>query len=262
MDQHEDQIKEYLKMLDLTPEEAELYLSLAKYGESTTLELSRFTKISRTQIYRLFESMKNKGVIEEIIDKNTTRARAVDVDRLYDLIENISSKVETLKDQFPQVKTLLSGLSPSDRPGTKVLFYRGEEGLQQLAWNALRAKDELRGYTYRLWESAIGEKFARKWFKEAILRGFKMREIYSDEYLKSVKGIKSLVTLPEFKNFSYVSRYIPSKTLTIDHQVDIYNDVVAYYNWFKGEVFGVEIYNKKIAAMQKQIFDIIWTTLK
>ncbi|EKD96520.1 MAG: hypothetical protein ACD_24C00009G0001 [uncultured bacterium] len=44
--------------------------------------------------------------------------------------------------------------------------------------------------------------------------------------------------------------------------MDIYNDVLALYNWHKGEVFGVEIYNDKITAMQKQIFEVLWKMAK
>ena len=31
-----------------------------------------------------------------------------------------------------------------------------------------------------------------------------------------------------------------------------------FYNWYEGEVFGVEIQNEKIAAFQKQLFNIVW----
>ena len=63
MNPEEEKIVEYIMLLGLTREEAKLYIALVKQGESTTLELSRTTKISRTQVYRLFESLKDKGVI-------------------------------------------------------------------------------------------------------------------------------------------------------------------------------------------------------
>lgn len=60
----------------------------------------------------------------------------------------------------------------------------------------------------------------------------------------------------------FLSRYIPSDILEIAHQTDIYNDVVAYYNWYEGDVFGVEIMNAKIAKQQRQMFEIIWQMAK
>lgn len=56
----------------------------------------------------------------------------------------------------------------------------------------------------------------------------------------------------------FQSGYIPSALLNFNHQVDIYNNVVSFYNWHEGEVFRVEIYNDKIARMHKQLFEIVW----
>ena len=57
---------------------------------------------------------------------------------------------------------------------------------------------------------------------------------------------------------NWESRYIPPGLLKIDHQLDVYNDVVAIYNWYEGEVFGIQIVNEKVADFQKQLFDLVW----
>lgn len=44
--------------------------------------------------------------------------------------------------------------------------------------------------------------------------------------------------------------------------MDIYNDVIGIYSWHEGEVFGVEIYNEKVATMHKQLFEIVWKIAK
>lgn len=258
MSDQDNQIKKYLSKLGLSEEEIQVYLSLIKHGESTTLEISRNSGISRTQVYRIIEQMKNKGLVEEIIDKYTTRARAIDISKLEIIVNNQYQKAQELKNQFFDIKTILSGFIGDNQPQTKVLYYRGQSGLQQLAWNALRAKSELVGYSYRSWQEAIGLEFAKKWYREAINRNFSMREIYSDEFKKSIKKEKQFYLMSEYKNFKYQAKYISSKILNINHQVDIYNDVVAFYNWYQGEVFGIEIYNQKISYFQRQIFEVMW----
>jgi hypothetical protein len=40
--------------------------------------------------------------------------------------------------------------------------------------------------------------------------------------------------------------------------MDIYNDVVATNYWMGDDVFGVEIYNKQIADMQRSMFEHFW----
>ncbi len=121
-----------------------------------------------------------------------------------------------------------------------------------MVWHTLRAKSEIVGFTFRDLTEAVGLKFASRWHEEFLVRGLRMRDIIGDEYLNNQK-----------KEFAYSrevfqSRYLPSSILSIDHQTDIYDDVVAFYNWHEGEVFGVEIQNDKVASMQRQIFEILW----
>jgi hypothetical protein len=103
----------------------------------------------------------------------------------------------------------------------------------------------------------------KNWYVEAYETGFKMRDIYSDSLLESkASKYKVYDSLPEkLKDFSR-SRYIPKEVFNIDHQLDIYNDVVAFYNWHEGEIFGVEIYNEKVAKMQRQLFELVWSQAK
>ena len=262
MSTEENKIKNFLKGLGLSSEEAEIYLSLVRHGVSTTLEVSRMTNISRTQVYRLLEKMKEKGVIEEIIDENTTRVKAVEVDRIEHLLKQKESNVEQLKANFDEIKTLLSGSLGINQLGTKVLFYRGKSGLKQMIWNVLRAKNEIVGYTYQTLESYLGKKFADSWFNEAVKRKILMRDIISDTYLKSAKESFSISYFDEGYDKLNKIKYLPDSTIKLNHQVDIYNDVVAYYRWFKKDAYGVEIYNKELASMQKQMFEILWKLAK
>ena len=78
--------------------------------------------------------------------------------------------------------------------------------------------------------------------------------MYSDEYLKRAKE----TGLNEELRVGINGRYISADVLTISYQTDIYNEVVAMYNWYDGEVFGVEIHNKKIANFQRQLFELVW----
>lgn len=37
-----------------------------------------------------------------------------------------------------------------------------------------------------------------------------------------------------------------------------YDNVVAYYNWKDGEIFGIEVYNQEIATAQRNFFEMLW----
>lgn len=258
----EAQLKSFFKDLGLSTEETQIYLALVRKGSLTTLQLARTTDINRTQTYRFLEKMKAKGLVEEMIDEHRLMAKAVDTDYLERLIHDQEAKVKSLKTDFADIKKFLLGQANVFQPGTKVKFYRGQKGIQQMVWNDLKANGEIVGFTYLTFVSAVGEKYALSFFEEMIKRKIKLRDIYCDNYLESLKdgereSVRYRRLLPRYDTF-IESRYIPSKILNIEHQIDIYNDVVAYYNWYEGEIFGVEICNQKIASMQKQLFEMVW----
>lgn len=161
---------------------------------------------------------------------------------------------------FPQVQTYLNQQINRRQPDTNVKFYKGRDHIQQMAYNALRAKDEILGYTYRSWLEAIGPSTHKYFWNELVANQIRLRDIYSDEYLKSMQDQTNSRHVPDIPYIDKLidSRYIPSSKLKIDHQLDIYNDVIALYTWKGDDIFGVEIYNSKVASMQRQIFNLIW----
>ncbi len=249
-------LSELLSKLGFTAEESAVYECLVKTGSITVLELARKTKINRTRVYRIFEDLKKRGVVEEEIDEYRKKVRAASVDHLEYLVQQAENTARSVRELFPEASKLLLNRNVLEQPGTMVLFYRGKDGVKQQVWNTLRAEKEVVGYTYRSLSELVGKKFMQEWKDEFVLRKLHFRDVCSDEYERSMKGMERDV----YPTSSFKGRYISSKTLDINHQEDIYNNVISYYNWFEGEVFGVEIYNEKIAAFEKQIFELVWKT--
>ncbi len=156
---------------------------------------------------------------------------------------------------MPEISKYLSATTSISQPGTKVLLYQGSEGIKQMAWNTLKAYRECVGYSFRYFPEIVGEEFAKKWQDEFSIRHLRFRDLVSDTYLASVKEYEKKIS---YNEYNFKTRYIPPNILDITHQVDIYNDVVAYYGWYNEEPYGVEVYNTQISKMQKQIFEIIW----
>ncbi len=255
-------LDEFLKDLGFSSEERGIFIALTQLGTTTILELSRHTNISRTQIYRLVEELQKKGLVEEIIDEYRTLVKAINIDQLEFLVTEQQKKAEHLKKIFPQVQELILANVGQNQADTRIQFYRGERGIKQMGWNLLRAKNEILGYTYRKYQDIVGPDFYEQLFTELALKKIQFRDIYSDQYVQSVgnmhEQIKKQYQLPPLFHSLNHSRYIPSNKLDIEYQTDIYNDVVAYYNWYEGEIFGVEIYNAKIARFHRQVFELIW----
>jgi len=248
-----NQLSEFLTALDLDDREILTYQSLIDHGILTTLELSRKTSIPRTTLYRIIASLKSKGVVEDIVEEYVSKVQAAPLSRLEYLVAEQKTKADTLQILFPNIKKIISHSQSVAQPETKVLMYRGREGIRQMVWNVLEAKSEVCGYTYRLLDEFVGKRFMNRWREEFHDRKLKGRDILTEEYYRSIGGKKNDADWGFWK-----TRYINENLLTIEHQMDIYDNVAGIYNWHEGEVFGVEIHNEKVSRMQRQIFEIVW----
>lgn len=248
---NKNELNNYLVKLGLTSDEALLYLSLIEKGEGTPLSISRATGINRTKVYRLLEQMQSAKLIVQEIDENGTRVSPAPVEHLQELLREKQHNIEELNEAWEEVSKGIEQISNEKGSETRVKFYRGRTGIEQMVWNSLKASSEIVGYTFRDLSYFVGQKFMEKFVAEFKNRNLRLREIYGDEYMAN-KHIDN--NFGSFVN----SRYLPKRTLAIPHQTDIYDDVVSFYSWNEGEVWGTEIYNEKVATMQKQLFELAW----
>lgn len=248
-------IFDFFQQLGFSEIEAKIYLTLLEKGDLTTLEISRALNLPRTSLYRKLEKMKEKGLVDEVVDEYKTKVKPASIETLERLVKEEVSTIDRLQNLLPQVKKYAQGTADRGENLTKILYFRGQEAVTRMSWGALKTKDLFRGYSYRQFAELIGFRNALIFKEEWNRKGIKGREIFSDEYLNHRRNNPKLDT-GKWSNFE--ARYLPSSILNISHQLDIYDDFVAIYNWHEGEVFGVLIKNRKVADFQKQIFDILW----
>lgn len=247
-------LKNFSSLLGLDKDESDVFVCLIQNGILTPLELSRKTGIDRSKVYRRLEDLSLRGLVEEIVDQKRKKFKVVETGRLEQYVKDKEKEINSLNKLFPLVSTVINKRTGLDQPGTKVLFYRGKEGIKQLIWNNLRAKKVVLGYSYILIREVVGEEFEKKWRDEFVRRKLVLKDIYSDIFVSNLSRSSNIV----FPSANFTSKYIPSNKLSINHYIDIYNNVVAYFDYHEDQIFGVEIYNQKIADLQKQIFRILW----
>jgi hypothetical protein len=57
---------------------------------------------------------------------------------------------------------------------------------------------------------------------------------------------------------AWESRLLDETVFPLTHSSVIYGDVLCFFNWKNGQIFGVEIYNKEIADAQRLLFNLLW----
>lgn len=249
---------DYLEALGFTKEETSLYLALVKHGPATLLEVSRITNIERTKLYRIIDALASRGLLEQVPEYKRRTIRAADISTIELLVKERERQDVFLKQSFLEFSDTLTKLG-GPFPGNNVVYYRGREGMRQLVWHMLRCKGLFRTYSYCFWNDILGDAFVLKLNAELVARNFKVHDLYSDEYFTFKKQwLASGKRRPEGDWGFWDSRYLPEKLVKVHLNIDVYNDVVTYYYWQEDEIFGVEIYNERVATIQKQIHDVLW----
>lgn len=250
-------IQGYFAKLGLEPEIADLYLALHANGPQTISELSRSSKVERTRIYRLIDRLMETNLVE--IESHYKRGiiKAAPIANLNILISQKEQELKGLQDELGLIQQVLARNSLSN-PATRVQFYQGPEGIRQMQWNLFRAKGPVSSIMHEPMQNCTGMAFFRRWTERWNQSEHTNRcDILLDEYFLKASNAWHRKN-PGVKPKRMYSRIIDPKVFPITHEMDVYDDVVAYYNWHSGEVFGIEIYNKEIAAAQRYFFQTLW----
>lgn len=250
----------FLSELGLTQEEIAIYLTLKQSGTVSAVTIAKESRVARTTIYRLLTRLTQLGLVDELIDEKKRLFRLSSADKLLSLIKQQKSRYSNLENDFTEVSKLFGQSETLLAPGTQVRYFRGISGLEQMEWNALSAK-EIYSYTFLTLDDVFGPKLARQFREERFIRKIAQKDIIStdDPYLNK----KTVQAMRANQFFTYYQvRYLPFESIKIDHQTSVYNDTIAMWNWYRGEVVGVEIQNPYFASLQKQIFQFLWEQAK
>ena len=259
-DQHA--VRTHFTKLGLDDNIADIYVALYTYGPQTISELSRNARIERTKIYRMIDTLLASNLIEVESHYKRGVIKAAPVANLNILINQKEQELKSLQDELGLMEKVFAKNSLSN-PTTRVQFYQGREGIRQMLWNELSAKGEIVGYNYRILEEGTGKKFMEHWTEEFEKRELHCRLITGDDFAESwTTGLRKNGegTGRRIKGMAY--HCISPKDFQISHSCNMYDDVVGYYNWKNGEVFGVEIYNQEIADSQRRFFELLWAKSK
>ncbi len=251
-----DVIRKYFAKLKLEPEIADLYLTLNAYGPQTISELSRNSEIERTRIYRLLDIMADLQLCETEVRYKRSVIKPAPADNLQILIAKREQELRDLRDEFGDVEKLLQSKKSLHSPTTRVQFYKGDAGLKQMFWNESKSQTENVSILYESMQMHTRSVFFERWVRKCNERNMKFRSVVGEHFLDSLKTWYSAHQNERLDDWQ--GRFVPSDVFNVTHSMVVYNDVVSYYNWRAGEIFGIEIYNQELADSQRHFFEMLW----
>lgn len=253
MSDNKNTLTHYLRTLNLTRDEAMLYIELLKQPTSH-LELARATGINRTKVYRLADNLEKRSLITVQTDDRGTFLVASDPATLE--VELVTQE-ENLKNQRAVLKKILPSLNHlHDAAASPLNFeirnYEGIEGLKQMLWHELKAEKELLVFGSGEIESLVENvRWAEQHRAKTLKAGYTIREIINPG------GKKDVFT----RNQEFVEilskRSVSADILPLEHQIAIYNDTVDC--WRDDQKVGFQVINKAYADLMRKIFEQYWT---
>ena len=216
------------------------------------LALSRGLGSGRTKLYPLLEDMVTKQLVAVHERHYGTSYEALPPSTLEFLVAEKERKAEQLRSNLPAVTHALTQFQRNSPSTSKIVEYHGIDGLKQMNWNLTKADGEFRVFELESLAGHLGNHFAEK-----------LRETWVEKQIKSYDLTNNpdwhlRTNVGAYKDLSS-ARYINPTLFTIQFETYIYNNCVALLNYDQNDIFGVEIYNDKLAYQQRQLFDLLWS---
>lgn len=250
-------IIEALIDIGLSEKEANVYIAVLNLGEQPASIISRVTKINRSSVYDILDSLMNKGIALKTDISNKTYYKVIDPTRLQNYIEN--EKVKFLKNYERKSSNLSDIIEDMEKikllKPTKpvVKYYEGERGLQEAYEDTLESKEDIRAYA-NIEEMHKGlPHFFPEYYKRRSDAQIFIHTIAPNnaESLKRGKLDKS-----EFREI----RFIDKDKYEFTPEINIYDNKVLFASW--KEKMAVVIESEEIADFHKKIFDVLYRELK
>jgi predicted DNA-binding transcriptional regulator len=115
-------LENVLQSIGLSKNESEIYLALLKYGELSVSDIATRSGVNRRNAYDCMSRLLEKGLVFEIINSRDSRYRAVEPQKLTEILREKQLSLESI---MPRL-TGLYRATPLDKGS--VMIYQGLEG--------------------------------------------------------------------------------------------------------------------------------------
>ena len=252
-----DNLIDLLTPYGLNDDEARVYLGLLENGVVTALQLSRQLHIGRTKVYRILDKLIAKELATTQFNEAGFKFSALEPAQLELMLTKREGELEVLRKNLPKVAEVLARRVGVQKPGSKVLYYQGKRGLSQVNWNVLEADGELLSYEVANADAYLPQAEAEK-LRQALVE----KKIMTRTITNRTK-IEAFTQVTEMVQQWWQIRYVDPAVVEVNADVFLYNQVYAMCHYLDThDVFCLEMHNKYLAAMQKQVFEVVWQQAK
>lgn len=235
-----------LEELNLSPNEAQVYLALFRVGQTPAGEIIRETKLHRSVVYETLDKLLERKLITKLTKQHIAHFQALDPDRL---LQNIHRQEDIAKDLVRELKLLAKTNQP------EITIYEGVESykrfwIESMERMPIGSTDYVAGSIGAPWYDIMGEKGLKQYFKIAQKRkiGWKMIVFDIDDYEQTFYN--------KYPNFRWECRLI-NRPMAKEGNFNVFGtESVILHS--ATEPMIVEVKNQSLVKVFQNLFDILW----
>lgn len=244
-----EKLKQNLKVLGLTDEEIKIYFTALEQGSVSILQLARETKIPRTTVYLLIESLCQKGLLDLSVEGKKKRYFPASPDEIVTLGKarqaEISESLNAIEKELPKLQVYYN--QKHQKP--KIRYYEGIEEVKKIYEDSLKYPEI---YVHCMSQNAI--EVMGGYIEDYIVR-LNRRMIHTKELVSNSKH--DLKYQKDFESERNKIVTIPEEFIT-NTDYFIYGDSVAFLTYKDNVPVGVIISDPEIVHFEKIRFLMIW----
>ncbi len=233
------------QQLGFNEKEAKVYLALNKIGQAPASVLARLCNLKRTSIYDILGTLLERNLVTTVKQGTHTYYAIDDHRKIY---YEAKERLDTAKILLEQLK------SEQQSPEIEVNYYKGKEGYIEM-YNHILAQNpkELLGWMHLdKFYLALDPVYEENWTKKRIEQNIHVRLLLQKTPLTINFQSKDPVSKRETK---FIPPDKPFNTTCF-----LYENYVTFFDSSKN-ITGIRIHHPQLYQMQKQIFEMNWSSL-
>lgn len=239
---------EALQKLGLAQNEAKIYETLLKMGQSGVSKIAGSANINRRNVYDSIERLLEKGIVLAVVQGRDTEYEAVDPKKLQDII---FEQEQSLKSIMPQMVDLFK----AEPRNHEVAVYKGLEGFKLYLRDVLRTGEDFYaiGGKGQMMSPLIAD-FSRSFIRDMNKKKLKMNVLFDYSVKLNVPDVLLM--------FKDESRVLPEE-FSSNSTIDVFGDKVVITSWMlnhqvNDDVSFTVIKNQQLADSFRIWWKALW----
>jgi len=249
-------LEEVLKNIGLTSYESRVYLALLDLGESTTGKILSKANMHSGKIYEILESLKQKGLVSEIIKKGVKHFSPAEPTTVKEYLNNKKKALEEQESAFEKIMPMLMNKVNQVKSDVHIEIFTGYKGMKTAYEKEIRRYDKKS--TVRVLGITPRE-------KQVVPNRF--YDFFSC-YMKPIREregtiIKKILSEEARDDRKYQEKHAKLRYLPYDSMAGFnISDDLVIIGIFTGECIFIVIESKEVAKSFIDSFEAIWKAAK